>query len=115
NPDSLSTRAARKGNRLVIGFAAETHAVTEEARRKLVEKHLDLIVANDVTTPGAGFGADDNQVHLLDDRGLAEALPLLAKDEVAMRILDWVASRRGAGSGRAPRRGEPTRRRSARR
>jgi phosphopantothenoylcysteine decarboxylase / phosphopantothenate---cysteine ligase len=92
--DILAGLAARKGRRLVIGFAAETHAVTEEAARKLREKRLDLIVANDVTAPGAGFGSDTNIVHLLDADGLAEALPVLPKDEVAGRILDWVVHRR---------------------
>ena len=92
--DILAGLAARKGRRLVVGFAAETHAVAQEAARKLREKRLDLIVANDVTAPGAGFGSDTNVVHLLDADGLAEALPVLAKDEVAGRILDWVGRRR---------------------
>src|SRR5438132_5811698 len=56
NPDILSGLGGRKGDRLLIGFAAETHDVAAEARRKLAAKHLDLIVANDVTAPGAGFG-----------------------------------------------------------
>jgi phosphopantothenoylcysteine decarboxylase / phosphopantothenate---cysteine ligase len=92
--DILAGLAARKGRRLVVGFAAETQAVTEEAARKLREKRLDLIVANDVTAPGAGFGSDTNIVHLLDADGLAESLPVLPKDEVAARILDWVVRRR---------------------
>ena len=78
----------------MIGFAAETHDVVSEARRKLREKHLDLIVANDVTAEGAGFGSDTNVVRLLDAHGLDAALPVLPKDEVAARILDWVAARR---------------------
>jgi len=92
--DILAGLAAKKGRRIVVGFAAETDAVVEEAARKLREKRLDLVVANDVTAPGAGFGSDTNVVHLLDGDGLAEALPVLPKEEVAGRILDWVAQRR---------------------
>jgi phosphopantothenoylcysteine decarboxylase/phosphopantothenate--cysteine ligase len=99
-PDILAGLAAKKGRRLVIGFAAETGTVTEEASRKLREKHLDLVVANDVTAPGAGFGSDTNIVQLLDAEGLSESLPVLPKDEVAGRILDWVARRRQRGASR---------------
>jgi phosphopantothenoylcysteine decarboxylase/phosphopantothenate--cysteine ligase len=92
--DILAGLAARKGRRLVVGFAAETNDVAQEARRKLREKRLDLIVANDVTAPGAGFGSDTNMVQLIDAAGETQALPVLPKDEVAGRILDWaVASR----------------------
>ena len=92
--DILAGLAARKGRRLVVGFAAETNDVAQEARRKLREKRLDLIVANDVTAPGAGFGSDTNVVQLIDAAGETQALPVLPKDEVAGRILDWaVASR----------------------
>ena len=94
NPDILAGLATRKGRRLLVGFAAETHAVAAEARRKLASKRLDLIVANDVTAPGAGFGSDTNLVRLLDASGLDETLPLLPKEEVAARILDWVAAHR---------------------
>ncbi len=93
-PDILASLAARKGRRLVVGFAAETHAVLAEARRKLREKRLDLIVANDVTAPGAGFGSDTNLVQLIDAGGSTEALPMLPKEEVAGRILDWVIAHR---------------------
>jgi phosphopantothenoylcysteine decarboxylase/phosphopantothenate--cysteine ligase len=99
-PDILTGLAAKKGRRLVVGFAAETRALNEEAARKLREKHLDLVVANDVTAPGAGFGSDTNVVQLLDADGLAESLPLLPKDEVAGRILDWVVRRRQRASSR---------------
>src|SRR5262249_28846035 len=93
-PDILAGLAARKGRRLVVGFAAETHAVAEEARRKLREKRLDLVVANDVTVPGAGFGSDTNVVQLIDAGGHAQVLPVLSKEEVAGRILDWLVARR---------------------
>jgi phosphopantothenoylcysteine decarboxylase/phosphopantothenate--cysteine ligase len=104
--DILRSLVGRKGRRTVVGFAAETHDVVGEARRKLREKALDLIVANDVTSPGSGFATETNQVRLLDDAGLDETLPLLQKDEVAARILDWVVARRnGRSTGRVkPRR-----------
>jgi phosphopantothenoylcysteine decarboxylase/phosphopantothenate--cysteine ligase len=93
NPDILRELAARKGRRLVVGFAAETHDVAAEARRKLREKRCDLIVANDVTAPDAGFGSDTNRVRLIDAHGLDEELPVLSKEDVAERIVDWVAGR----------------------
>ena len=96
NPDIVRELARRKGRRIVIGFAAETGDGEREARRKLVEKGLDLIVLNDVTAPGAEFGADTNLVRLLDRDGGDQRLPLLPKDEVAGRILDWLAVRRTA-------------------
>jgi phosphopantothenoylcysteine decarboxylase/phosphopantothenate--cysteine ligase len=92
--DILAGLAARKGRRLVVGFAAETNDVAAEARRKLREKRLDLIVANDVTAPGAGFGSDTNVVQLIGAGGETQALPVLPKEEVAGRILDWVVARR---------------------
>jgi phosphopantothenoylcysteine decarboxylase/phosphopantothenate--cysteine ligase len=94
NADILTGLARRKGRRIVVGFAAETHDVVAEARRKLREKHLDLIVANDVTAPGAAVGGDTNVVHLLDTADLDEPLPQLPKEEVASRILDWLVARR---------------------
>jgi phosphopantothenoylcysteine decarboxylase/phosphopantothenate--cysteine ligase len=92
--DILGSLGPRKGRRLLVGFAAETRDLEAEARRKLRGKRLDLVVANDVTAAGAGFGADTNVVRLLDAAGLDEALPVLPKEEVAERVLDWVASRR---------------------
>ena len=94
NPDILRRLAARKGRRLLVGFAAETRDVVAEARRKLAAKRLDLIVGNDVTAPGAAVGGDTNVVHLIDASGHEEALPVLSKEEVAERILDWVVAHR---------------------
>jgi phosphopantothenoylcysteine decarboxylase/phosphopantothenate--cysteine ligase len=92
--DVLSGLAARKGRRVVVGFAAETRNAVAEATRKLRDKRLDLVVANDVTAAGAAFGSDTNVVTLVDATARPEALPLLPKDEVAGRILDWVVRRR---------------------
>lgn len=92
NPDILTEVLPRKGSRLFIGFAAETDDVLEEARGKLVRKGLDMIVANDVTLPGAGFEVETNIVTLLTaDR--VEPLPLMSKADVAMRIVAWAEAR----------------------
>jgi len=101
---SLARSTTRREDLIVVGFAAETHDVTTRARAKLARKSLDLIVANDVTQPGAGFDVDTNQVTLIDRDGVTP-LPRLEKAEVADAILDRVvalrASRpRRAGGGR---------------
>ena len=75
---------------MVIGFAAESDNLLANARSKLEEKDLDLIVANDITATDAGFGADTNRVTLIGRNGEAESLPLLTKVEVAERVLDKV-------------------------
>jgi len=89
NPDILAElgRNKREGVTLV-GFAAETQDLEENARQKLDKKNLDLLVANDVTEPGAGFGTDTNIVKLIYSGGRVEALPLMEKSLVAHRILD---------------------------
>ena len=90
NPDILKELGKRKGERILVGFAAETSSLMEHAEAKLREKNLDLIVANDVTQPGAGFGVDTNIVRIIDSRGKIRNLPLLSKDEVANIVLDQV-------------------------
>jgi phosphopantothenoylcysteine decarboxylase / phosphopantothenate---cysteine ligase len=95
--DILADVSRRKGERLVIGFAAETDHVAEHARRKLKEKGVDLIVANDVTAPGAGFDHDTNIVTIFRSDGREQSLPKLTKIEVAHRVLDEILElRRGA-------------------
>ena len=92
NADILaSTRSARRQGAVVVGFALETNDVVANARRKLDAKALDLIVLNDATEPGAGFGVDTNRVTILT-RGTEtpERLPLLTKHEVADAILDRI-------------------------
>jgi phosphopantothenoylcysteine decarboxylase/phosphopantothenate--cysteine ligase len=81
--------AARARPACIVGFAAETGDLLVNARKKLKEKRLSLIVANDVTQEGAGFGSEANRVTLIDAAG-AEELPLLSKAEVAGKILDRV-------------------------
>ncbi len=86
-PDIL---AEVKGNFIRVGFAAETEDVVENARRKLAKKQLDLIAANDVTSPDSGFAVDTNRVTLISRDGKEESLPLMSKREVADEILDRV-------------------------
>ncbi len=75
---------------VLVGFAAESEALEENARKKLHDKGLDLIVANDVTASDSGFGVDTNRVTILDAEGSVQALPLLSKMEVAERVLERV-------------------------
>ena len=93
-PDILkSTREHRAKDLKVVGFALETDAHEENARKKLTEKGLDLIVLNDATEPGAGFEVSTNKVTLIHKNSTSsEQLPLLSKDEVADAILDRLAA-----------------------
>jgi len=91
NPDILGELGAKRSRALLVGFAAETGELLAQARKKLDAKGLDLIVANDVTMPGAGFGSDTNTVCFLERSGRVEELPCLPKEEVAGRLLDRVA------------------------
>lgn len=92
NHDFLVDLGAEKRQRIVVGFAMETENGLANARRKLMEKHLDLIVLNDLTVAGAGFGVDTNVVTLLESEGEPISLPKLSKLEVADRILDRLES-----------------------
>jgi phosphopantothenoylcysteine decarboxylase / phosphopantothenate---cysteine ligase len=89
-PDILASVTQNKGERFIVGFAAETEHVAENARKKLAAKNADLIVANDVTAEGAGFDHDTNVVTLFARDGRDLALPRMNKSEVAQRILDEV-------------------------
>ena len=95
NPDILATVAKEKAEQVVVGFAAETDHVAENARKKLDAKNADLMVANDVTAEGAGFDVDTNIVTIFSRDGRDLPLPRLAKAEVAQRILDEVVRVRG--------------------
>ena len=88
NPDVAATLGkAKRSGQVFVGFAAETNDVLAHARDKLARKNLDMIVANDVTRPGAGFDVDTNIVTLITKDG-QEALPMMSKAEVAQRSLD---------------------------
>src|SRR5215471_3144559 len=88
--DILAEVAKNKGQRIVVGFAAETDHVAENSRKKLASKNADLIVANDVTAEGAGFDRDTNVVTLFSRDGRDLALPKMPKSDVAQHILDEV-------------------------
>jgi phosphopantothenoylcysteine decarboxylase/phosphopantothenate--cysteine ligase len=79
------------GQRLIrVGFAAETNDIIAYARRKLIQKQLDLLVANDVSRSDSGFGSDTNKVFLFHARGMMEDLPVMPKTGVATAIWDRV-------------------------
>jgi len=93
NPDILKAIvAARRAGAIVVGFKAETGDATAEAGRMLREKKLDLVVANDVSDPGSAFGSVTDRVTFVSADGV-EALPLLAKTEVARRLVAKLAER----------------------
>jgi len=99
--DILGELGKKKGDRILVGFAAETEDLIANARKKLMDKNLDLIVVNDVTRREAGFRADTNQVKILYPSGETKDLPLMSKEKVSQSILDEVVkllkqkSRRG--------------------
>ena len=95
--DILAEVIRRKGERIVVGFAAETEDLLTNARAKLNAKQLDLVVANDVSQEGSGFDSDYNTVLILGRNGLERRLPRLRKIEVAHEILDEVVSLRSHG------------------
>jgi phosphopantothenoylcysteine decarboxylase/phosphopantothenate--cysteine ligase len=95
-PDILKGLGETKGGRVLVGFAAETDDLVANARKKLEAKNLDVVVANDVTAAGAGFGGDTNAVVLLRRDGGRVDVPLASKREVAERILDEVRALRAA-------------------
>lgn len=97
NEDILATISATRGGRVVIGFAAETNDVIENARKKLERKGCDLIVANDVSRADSTFGADTDLVTLVGDK-YEEELPLMSKPEVAEAIIERLVTMLGTES-----------------
>lgn len=89
----LSTRDVRRPGSIMVGFALETGNAVAEGTRKMREKDLDLVVINDATEPGAGFGTTTNRVTLVDREGRVEPLSLLPKRDVAEVILDRTEAR----------------------
>ncbi len=90
NPDILQEISAKKGERTVVGFAAESHEVVAAAQRKLARKGCDLIVANDISRTDAGFEVDENAVLFVWPNGEVEELPLLPKAGVAAQLFDRI-------------------------
>lgn len=99
NPDILSIAAQnRRQGQLIIGFAAETQNVKEYAKEKLEKKGLDMVIANDITQPGAGFDTETNIASIIFPDGRASIdLPLMSKPDLANRILDEIAKLRSIG------------------
>ncbi|MEW6659046.1 MAG: bifunctional phosphopantothenoylcysteine decarboxylase/phosphopantothenate--cysteine ligase CoaBC [Thermodesulfobacteriota bacterium] len=92
NPDILKKVATLKKKQVVVGFAAETRDLETAARKKLEDKGLDLIVANEVNRADSGFAVDTNEVTIIGRQKLVVRLPLLSKEEVAEKVLDQVAA-----------------------
>jgi phosphopantothenoylcysteine decarboxylase / phosphopantothenate---cysteine ligase len=92
-PDILKEISSRKQSQIIVGFAAETENVLENARQKLTAKNLDAIVVNDVSREGIGFDSDRNQVTIITHDEVVE-VPETTKWEVAQRVLDQIAALR---------------------
>jgi len=98
NPDILKEIGAMKGKRFLVGFAAETEELLANASKKMAEKNLDLIVANDLSREGAGFGLETNIAQLLYKSGEMEEISLMSKYRMAHCLLDRIkACREGEG------------------
>jgi phosphopantothenoylcysteine decarboxylase/phosphopantothenate--cysteine ligase len=88
--DILLELGKTAGKRFLVGFAAETDNMRQNALKKLQEKNLDMIVANDLARAGAGFGTDTNAVTIIDRNGMETELPVMPKSEIAAHILDKI-------------------------
>lgn len=93
NPDILATLAGRPDRPFSVGFAAETQNLLDYAARKLQDKNLDLIVANDVANPGIGFNSDDNAITVIDRQLQARAFAQASKGQIARQLIDFIAQR----------------------
>jgi phosphopantothenoylcysteine decarboxylase/phosphopantothenate--cysteine ligase len=96
--DILTMLSAQRSHQLLVGFAAETEQLVAHATHKLKTKGLDLIVANDVTREGAGFGSDRNAATLIDREGMVAELAIRPKRQMADDVLDHVVRLLRAGS-----------------
>ncbi|MCP2519737.1 bifunctional phosphopantothenoylcysteine decarboxylase/phosphopantothenate--cysteine ligase CoaBC [Candidatus Aminicenantes bacterium AC-708-M15] len=90
NPDILEELGRKKGDKLLIGFAAETGNFIENAKKKMKKKNLDLVIVNDVSKENIGFGSDYNQVILIDKKGEIEKTKILSKVEISKIIFDKI-------------------------
>ncbi len=90
NTDILYELGKKKGDKILVGFAAETGNLMVNALKKMKEKRLDLIVANDISAKEAGFASDKNKANLLNSKGTVKELPLMPKIDMAGRILDEI-------------------------
>lgn len=92
NPDIVKHYGNLKKEQIVIGFAAETENLLDNAREKIKKKNLDFIVANDITQSGAGFNVDTNIVNIIDKNNIADEYPIMSKESVAKVIMDKISS-----------------------
>ncbi|WP_369395608.1 phosphopantothenoylcysteine decarboxylase domain-containing protein [Lentilactobacillus senioris] len=93
NPDIVATMGAKKrADQFLVGFAAETNDLKQNAQKKLTAKHLDLMVANDVSQSQIGFNSDDNQVTFMWPDGRQQQTPIESKAKVAEEIVDIIAT-----------------------
>jgi phosphopantothenoylcysteine decarboxylase / phosphopantothenate---cysteine ligase len=92
NPDILKELGENKDGKWLVGFAAETENLTANAQKKLRDKNLDMIIANDVTEEGSGFDGDTNVATIIDRTGAVRSLPLMSKDDLADCIYDHYLS-----------------------
>ena len=90
NPDILAELGARKQGQILVGFAAETNDIEQNALGKLARKHLDMIVANDLTDAESGFGVDTNKVTIYHADGQCQRLPMMSKKAVADALLEQI-------------------------
>ena len=88
--DILYELGKKKGDKILVGFAAETEKLTANAFKKLNEKRLDLIIANDISVKEAGFASDKNKANLINSKGIVRELPLMPKIDMAGKILDEI-------------------------
>ncbi len=93
NPDILATLAARDDRPFSVGFAAETQNLLEYAARKLRDKNLDLIVANDVANPSIGFNSEENAITIIDRALQQNSFPQTSKGKIARQLIDFIADR----------------------
>lgn len=92
NPDILKTLGAHKGNKILVGFAAETHDILAYAQKKLIEKNLDLIVSNDISVTDSGFKSDNNTITIIDKDLQVVSYDKMSKKQAARVILDRVVT-----------------------
>jgi len=97
-PDILQKFGKKKGKRILVGFAAETERIKENALKKAIQKNLDMIVANDITKKGSGFGSDYNQVTLVFPDGKSIRSSKRTKSEISAKIMDVIEEKIGKGS-----------------
>ncbi|MEA2021834.1 MAG: phosphopantothenoylcysteine decarboxylase, partial [Candidatus Caldatribacteriota bacterium] len=88
--DILAELGRKKSGKILVGFAAEAENLTENAFKKLTEKQLDLIIANNIMEKNVGFASDKNSAKIISQKGVIKELPIMQKSEMAVKILDEI-------------------------